>query len=94
MSYYNNRNNRNSYRNRNRRRRDDNEGEERFVSTMAKYERVPKKREDIAENEVRLRMRGGAGPYISRVAELMLRKEEPFDTVVLKGTGMVMAKVA
>ena len=61
---------------------------------MAKYERVKKPREDIPEDEVRLTMRGSAGVYINRCAELLLREENPLNTVRLKGTGMVMSKVA
>ena len=61
---------------------------------MAKYERVPKKRDSIPENEVRLTVKGSAGAYINRAAELLLREEDTFDIITLKGTGMVMAKVA
>lgn len=43
---------------------------------------------------MRLTVRGSAGLYINRCAELLLRKEEPLNTVRLKGTGLVMSKVA
>ncbi len=61
---------------------------------MAKYERVKKEREEIPEEEVRLSVRGSAGIYINRCATLLLREEDPLNTVRLKGTGMVMSKVA
>jgi hypothetical protein len=69
---------------------------------MAKYERVPKEKDEIPEDEVRLTMRSSLGVYINRVAQLMLRKKDepeegdpaPLTTVRLKGAGMVMSKVA
>ena len=61
---------------------------------MEKYERVPKEKDEIPESEVRLTVKGNPRNYINRAAELLLREENPLSTVTLKGTGLVIAKVA
>ena len=47
----------------------------------------------IPENEIRVASRGGIQGCISRAAELLLREEDAFDSVNIRGAGDAISKV-
>ena len=47
----------------------------------------------VPENEIRVASRGGIQGCISRAADLLLREDEPFDSVNIRGAGDAISKV-
>ena len=62
-------------------------------STKDKYTKIRKEdRPNLPENEIRISKKGSTGSYIVTIASLLLRKQNKFDTVILKATENAIPK--
>lgn len=57
------------------------------------YRKVVKKEDVIPENEIRVRKERGIGKYLKRAHELLNDKENPKDSVVIKGVSNAIQSV-